>query len=64
VSVIGLNDVMQRATEAAGATRQPFTFYLAVGALYLLLSSLSVWALHAWERRLSVGAVSAQGMRT
>ncbi len=55
VSVIGLNDMMQTASQAAGATRAPFTFYAAVGALYLALTSASVLALRALERRVSRG---------
>lgn len=56
VSLIGLNDMLQKAQQAAGATREPFTFYLAVGALYLALTSVSVVALRALERRVSRGA--------
>ena len=55
VSVIGLNDMMQKAGQAAGATREPFTFYLAVAALYLVITTLSVIALRALERRCSRG---------
>ena len=55
VSVIGLNDMMQKAGQAAGATRQPFTFYLAVGALYLAVTTVSVVALRALEQRYSRG---------
>ncbi|HZT54953.1 MAG TPA: ABC transporter permease subunit [Burkholderiaceae bacterium] len=56
VSLIGLNDMLQKAQQAAGATRQPFTFYLAVGALYLAVTSVSVLALRALEHRVSRGA--------
>jgi arginine/ornithine transport system permease protein len=55
VSVIGLNDMMQKAGQAAGATREPFTFYLAVGALYLAITSVSIAALRKVERRCSRG---------
>ena len=55
VSVIGLNDMMQRAGQAAGNTREPFTFYLAVGALYLAITSVSVLLLRVLERRYSLG---------
>ncbi len=55
VSVIGLNDMMQKAGQAAGATREPFTFYMAVGALYLVITTLSVVALRALEKRYSLG---------
>ena len=56
VSLIGLNDMLQKAQQAAGATREPFTFYLAVGGLYLAVTTLSVVALRALERRVSRGA--------
>ena len=55
VSLIGLNDMLQKAQQAAGATRQPFTFYLAVGALYLAVTTVSVIALRALEQRVSRG---------
>lgn len=55
VSLIGLNDMLQKAQQAAGATRQPFTFYLAVGALYLAITTASVIALRALEQRVSRG---------
>jgi arginine/ornithine transport system permease protein len=55
VSVIGLNDMMQKAGQAAGATRQPFTFYLAVAVLYLAVTTVSVLMLRALDRRVSRG---------
>ncbi|MFM2120710.1 MAG: hypothetical protein RL722_2178, partial [Pseudomonadota bacterium] len=55
VSVIGLSDLMSRAGQAAGATHQPFTFYLAVAGVYLGFTSLSE-AGFAWlARRLATG---------
>ena len=60
VSVIGLNDMMQRAGQAAGNTRAPFTFYLAVGALYLAITSVSVLLLRVLERRYSLGVKALQ----
>jgi len=59
VSVIGLNDMMQKAGQAAGATREPFTFYLVVGVLYLVITTVSVIALRALEQRYSLGAKAA-----
>jgi arginine/ornithine transport system permease protein len=55
VSVIGLTDMMHRAGMAAGATREPFTFYLAAAAIYLAITSVSLIALRALEKRVSVG---------
>jgi arginine/ornithine transport system permease protein len=55
VSVIGLNDMMQKAGQAAGATREPFTFYLTVGALYLAITSVSIAVLRKVDQRFSRG---------
>jgi arginine/ornithine transport system permease protein len=55
VSVIGLTDMMQKAGQAAGATREPFTFYLAAAGGYLLITTASVLALRALEKRWSPG---------
>jgi len=60
VSVIGLDDMMQRAGQAAGNTRLPFTFYLAAAALYLAITSVSIVMLRAVERRVSAGVVVAR----
>lgn len=50
LSVLGLDDVLRKAGLAAGATREPFTFYIAVAAIYLLLTSVSILLL-AWAER-------------
>jgi His/Glu/Gln/Arg/opine family amino acid ABC transporter permease subunit len=55
VSVIGLTDMMHSAGLAAGATREPFTFYLAAAAIYLAITSVSLLALGALEKRVTVG---------
>lgn len=59
VSVIGLSDMMNRASMAAGTTREPFTFYVAVAVLYLLITTASVLLLKALERRYSMGVKAA-----
>ena len=59
VSVIGLNDMMLRAGQAAGATREPFVFYAAAGAIYLAITALSELGLRALARRLAVGTRTA-----
>lgn len=41
VSLIGLDDLMLKAQQAAGATREPFVFYGAVVVLYLAVTSVS-----------------------
>jgi len=55
VSVIGLTDLVRVGAVAAGSTRRPFTFYLAVALLYLVLTAVSMVALHHAERRLTRG---------
>lgn len=55
VSVIGLTDMMHSAGLAAGATREPFTFYLAAAAIYLAITSISLLVLGALEKRVTVG---------
>ncbi|WAJ39469.1 ABC transporter permease [Pseudomonas sp. GOM7] len=60
ISVVGLQDMMFKAKSAADATREPFTFYLAVAGLYLLLTSVSLLALRLLEKRYSVGTKVAE----
>ncbi|MET3677607.1 MULTISPECIES: ABC transporter permease [unclassified Pseudomonas] len=60
ISVVGLQDMMFKAKQAADATREPFTFFLAVAALYLVLTSISLLALKYLERRYSVGVKVAE----
>jgi arginine/ornithine transport system permease protein len=60
ISVVGLQDMMFKAKSAADATREPFTFYLAVAALYLVLTSVSLLALRFLEKRYSVGTKAAE----
>ena len=55
VSVIGLSDMMNRAGLAAGTTREPFTFYMTVAALYLVITTVSILLLRALEKRYSLG---------
>ncbi len=55
VSIIGLTDMMHRAGMAAGATREPFTFYCAAAVIYLAITTVSLLGLGVLERRYSVG---------
>lgn len=57
LSIVGLEDMVRRARLAAGSTHEPFTFYLAVALIYLVLTTVSVWALRLAEKRYSVGTV-------
>ncbi|HSI58787.1 MAG TPA: ABC transporter permease subunit [Ideonella sp.] len=55
VSVIGLSDLMNRAAQAAGSTREPFLFYAAAAVVYLAFTSLSEWGFALLQRRLAIG---------
>lgn len=55
VSIIGLDDVLRKAALAAGATRLPFTFYLTVGVVYLVLTTVSIIFLQWADRHYSAG---------
>jgi arginine/ornithine transport system permease protein len=55
VSVIGLSDLMTRGQQAAGTTREPFSFYLAVAVIYLLFTTVSELGFAWAQRRLAIG---------
>lgn len=55
VSVIGLEDMVFRAGQAGNTLRQPFTFFLAVAILYLVITAVSDVGLRWVNRRYSVG---------
>ncbi|RZJ13420.1 MAG: ABC transporter permease [Rubrivivax sp.] len=55
VSVIGLSDLMTRGQQAAGTTREPFSFYLAVALIYLAFTSVSELGFAWAQRRLAIG---------
>ncbi|MCP5421052.1 MAG: ABC transporter permease [Gammaproteobacteria bacterium] len=55
VSIIGLDDMVRKASLAAGATRLPFTFYLVVALGFLVFTTISVLLLRWAEKRYSVG---------
>ncbi|MBC9251413.1 ABC transporter [Pseudomonas alcaligenes] len=60
ISVVGLQDMMFKAKSAADATREPFTFFLAVAGLYLVLTTVSLLALRFLEKRYSTGIKAAE----
>lgn len=57
LSVLGLDDVLRKASIAAGSTREPFTFYVAVALIYLLLTTISTILLDWAERRYNIAYV-------
>lgn len=55
VSIIGLDDMVRKASLAAGATRKPFTFYLVVAVNYLIFTTISSYILQKLDERYSLG---------
>lgn len=55
VSVIGLEDMVYSAKVAGDTLRQPFTFYVLVGFLFLLITAVSDLAMRWFERKYNVG---------
>ena len=49
ISVVGLEDLMRKASVAAGTTHDPLTFYAVVAALYLSFTSVSLAGLNVLE---------------
>ncbi|MDO9134631.1 MAG: ABC transporter permease [Hydrogenophaga sp.] len=59
ISLIGLQEMTYLAKQASAATREPFTFFLFAAALFLVYTSVSLWALRWLERRFSLGVKRA-----
>ena len=57
VSVLGLQELMEKANIGAQVTRAPFTFFLVAAFLYLLLLAGSTPVFHALERFSSRGVL-------
>lgn len=51
VSIVGADELMRKAAEASGATREPFTMYLAAACIYLVLTGVATLCLEWSERR-------------
>lgn len=60
VSLIGLQEMTYLAKQASSATREPFTFYLFAAGLFLVYTSVSLWALRWLDRRYSLGVRRGQ----
>jgi polar amino acid transport system permease protein len=55
VSIVGLDDLMRKANQAAQATREPFTFYFLASLMFLVITLISMVAIGWLERRASRG---------
>lgn len=54
LAVVGFNELTQETRQAAGATKAYFTFYVAAGVLYLLItlfSNVVIGRIERWARR-------------
>lgn len=60
VSLIGLQDMTYLAKQASAAAREPFIFFLFTAALYLVYTSVSLWALGRLSARYSLGTEKVQ----
>lgn len=60
VSLIGLQEMTYLAKQASAATRSPFAFFLLTGALFLVYTSASLWALKKVNTRYSLGTKRVQ----
>ena len=60
VSLIGLHDMTYLAKQSSAAVREPFAFFLFAAALYLVFTSLSLWALRRVSARYSLGTDKVQ----
>jgi arginine/ornithine transport system permease protein len=60
ISIIGLQDIMFKSKAASDATQSPFTYFLFAGLIYLIITSLSLWALHRLEKKYSMGVKMIQ----
>lgn len=55
VSLIGLKEMTYLAKQASAATRSPFEFFLFTAALFLIYTSVSLYALRKLNERYSLG---------
>ncbi|MDA9555937.1 ABC transporter permease [Vibrio sp.] len=54
VSVIGLEDMVRIGSLAAGSTKMPFTFYMAIAFIFLFFTSVSTILLKLVERKYQI----------
>lgn len=61
LAVVGFGELVQETRQAAGATKAYFTFFMAAGVLYLVLSIGSGWLFALLERRARRGQPEVRG---
>lgn len=55
VSIVGLDDLMRKTSQAAQTTREPFLFYFAASIAYLMITLVSMAVIAHLERRANRG---------
>jgi ABC-type arginine transport system permease subunit len=60
VSLCGLNDLVGHAKNAAGATKQPFIWFIAAALFYVVFSGLTLRVSAVIERRFGRGLAMAR----
>jgi arginine/ornithine transport system permease protein len=60
VSLIGLQEMTYLAKQASAATRSPFAFFLFTAALFLIYTTVSLYALRRLNARFSLGTQRGQ----
>jgi len=60
VSLIGLHDMTYLAKQSSASQREPFAFFLFTAAIYLIYTSISLWALKRVSARYSLGSDKVQ----
>ncbi|MPT23307.1 MAG: ABC transporter permease subunit, partial [Starkeya sp.] len=55
VSLAGLQDLVAAAKIAAGATKEPFVFFIATALVFIAFSAASLWVANRLEARLDRG---------
>ncbi len=60
VSLIGLKEMTYLAKQASAATRSPFAFFLFTAALFLIYTTVSLYALRKLNARYSLGTKRAE----
>jgi arginine/ornithine transport system permease protein len=60
VSLIGLKEMTYISKQASAATRSPFTYFLFTAALFLVYTTVSLYALRKLNARYSLGAKRGQ----
>jgi octopine/nopaline transport system permease protein len=59
VSVTGVVELLRQAQIGAGSTREPFSFFVSAATLYLIVTTVSGWALRRAESHFARGMVRA-----